>query len=63
MCMYIYVCMHRHTHTHTHTQVSTEAKENTESLKLEFEAVVSNLTWVLGIELWFSARAARTKHS
>lgn len=41
--MYIYVCMHRC--THTHTQESTEAKDSTGSLKLEFEAVVSNLTW------------------
>lgn len=33
------------TGAHTHTQVSKEAKDSTGSLKLEFEAVVSNLTW------------------
>lgn len=42
------------------TQVPDEAKEGTGPLELEVQVVVSQVTWVLGTEFWFSAKAPIT---
>lgn len=52
LCVRMYVCTHTYAHTHSRgVQVLGEAREHQILLQLELQALLSLLTWVLGMEL------------
>lgn len=50
--------MCEHAHEHVNADTNKGQKKLSDPLEVEFQTMVSCLSWKLGTKLWFSAKAA-----